>query len=112
MEDSILQSIKLLLGLAKDYTPFDQQIIMHINSVFMILHRLGVGPDTPFMIRGEDEVWTDFIEEGRIEAVKEYIYCKVRLVFDPPSGSLVDILNKRIDELEWSLNVKEDDTVW
>lgn len=112
METSILTSIKLLLGLTEEYTPFDQQLIMHINSVFTILHRLGVGPDSPFMIHSKDDVWTDFIEEGRVEAVKEYVYCKVRLVFDPPQGSLVEIINKRIDELEWTLNVKEDDGVW
>lgn len=112
MEESILTSIKLLLGITEEYTAFDPQIIMHINSVFMILHRLGVGPSEPFMITGNDDIWADFMEEGNLEAVKEYIYCKVRLVFDPPSGSLVEILNKRIDELEWTLNVRDDDTVW
>lgn len=111
MEESILTSIKLLLGAPKEYTAFDQQIIMHINSVFTILHQLGVGPKTPFKITDADTEWSEFATDGDIEAVKEYVYCKVRLVFDPPSNSfVVDILNKRIDELEWRLNVKCDAT--
>lgn len=108
MTDSILTSIKLLLGMTEEYTAFDPQIIMHINSVFMILNQMGVGPDEPFMIRGKDEIWAEFMEEGDIESVKEYIYCKVRLVFDPPQGSVIDILNKRVDELEWRLHVEKD----
>lgn len=108
MEDSILTSIKLLLGMTEDYTAFDKQVIMHINSAFMILNQLGVGPDEPFMIRSKDDVWSDFMDEGDIESVKEYIYCKVRLVFDPPQGSVIEIFNKRIDELEWRLHVEKD----
>lgn len=108
MVDSILTSIKLLLGMTEGYTAFDQQVIMHINSAFMILNQLGVGPDTPFMIRSKNDVWSDFMTEGDIESVKEYIYCKVRLVFDPPQGSVIDIINKRIEELEWRLNAEKD----
>ena len=104
-------SIKQMLGLEADYTPFDQQLIMHINSVFSILNQLGVGTDDPFMITSADETWTDFCTEGDIEAVKEYIYCKVRLIFDPPGNSfVVEAFNKRIEELEWRMNVKEDHT--
>ncbi len=110
MTDSILTSIKLLLGITSEYTPFDPQLVMHINSVFMILNQMGVGPDDPFMITGPNETWDEFMEEGDIESVKEYIYCKVRLVFDPPQGSVIDILNKRVDELEWRLNVAKDNT--
>lgn len=110
MTDSILTSIKLLLGITSDYTPFDPQIIMHINSAFMILNQMGVGPDEPFMITGSNETWDEFMEEGDIESVKEYIYCKVRLVFDPPQGSVIEIINKRVDELEWRLNVAKDNT--
>lgn len=105
--DSILTSIKLLLGITEEYKSFDPQIIMHINSVFTILNQLGVGPDEPFMITGASETWSDFIGEGDIESVKEYVYCKVRLVFDPPANSfVVDIFNKRIEELEWRMNVR------
>ncbi len=109
METSILNSIKLLLGITTEYTAFDQQIIMHINSVFMILNQLGVGPESPYSITSEDESWSEFCKEGQVEAVKEYIYCKVRLIFDPPANSfVVEQFNKRIDELEWRMNVKED----
>lgn len=111
METSILNSIKLLLGLTAEYTPFDQQLIMHINSVFYVLNQLGVGPDAPFTISSAEDRWDDFKLEGDIEAVKEYIFCKVRLIFDPPGNSfVVEAFNKRIEELEWRMNVREDDT--
>lgn len=105
--DSILNSVKKKLGIQEDYTHFDEDIIIDINSVFMILNQLGVGPDEPFTIEDEDTYWEDFIDNTRIEAVKSYMYMKVRLMFDPPtSGFLVDSLNKQIAELEWRMLVQ------
>lgn len=105
--DSILNSIKKKLGIQEDYTHFDEDIIMDINSVFMILNQLGVGPDEPFTIEDEYSTWDEFIDDTRIEAVKSYMYMRVRLMFDPPtSGFLVDSLNKQIAELEWRMNVQ------
>ena len=105
--DSILNSVKKKLGIQEDYTHFDEDIIMDINSVFMILNQLGVGPDEPFTIEDEDAYWEDFIDNTRIEAVKSYMYMKVRLMFDPPtSGFLVDSLKKQIAELEWRMLVQ------
>lgn len=105
--DSILNSVKKKLGIQEDYTHFDEDIIIDINSVFMILNQLGVGPDEPFTIEDEDSYWDDFIDNTRIEAVKSYMYMRVRLMFDPPtSGFLVDSLKKQIDELEWRMLVQ------
>lgn len=105
--DSILNSVKKKLGIQEDYTHFDEDIIIDINSVFMILNQLGVGPDEPFTIEDEDAYWEDFIDNTRIEAVKSYMYMRVRLMFDPPtSGFLVDSLNKQIAELEWRMLVQ------
>lgn len=105
--DSILNSVKKKLGIQEDYTHFDEDIIMDINSVFMILNQLGVGPDEPFTIEDEYDTWDDFIDDIRIEAVKSYMYMRVRLMFDPPTtGFLVESLNKQIAELEWRMNVQ------
>lgn len=108
--DSILTSIKKLLGIAEDYTNFDTDIIIHINSVFSILTQLGVGPSEGFSISDNRDTWYDFIGDSiKIELVKTYIYLKVRLVFDPPqSSSVIDAINRTINELEWRLNVSVD----
>lgn len=108
--DSILTSIKKLLGIAEDYTNFDTDIIIHINSVFSILTQLGVGPSEGFSISDANGVWSDFINDStKIELVKTYIYLKVRLIFDPPqSSSVIDAMNRTISELEWRLNVAVD----
>lgn len=106
--DSILTSIKKLLGLTEDYTHFDTDIVMHINSVFMILFQLGVGPDGGFSISDASAVWSDFLpEDTNLELVKSYMYLKVRLLFDPPSSSVVmDAVKRSIDEFEWRLNAE------
>lgn len=109
--ESILTSIKKLLGIAEEYEHFDNDIIMHINSVFMILTQLGVGPSKGFVITDSSASWDDFLPEGgeRLQAVKTYMYMKVRLMFDPPTSSAVmESMNRMINELEWRLNVAVD----
>lgn len=109
--ESILTSIKKLLGIEKEYTHFDADIIMHINSVFSILKQLGVGPSTGFSIKGAEETWNQFIEndDGSFSMVKSYVYLKVRLLFDPPlSSAAVDSINRQIGEYEWRLFVEAD----
>lgn len=109
--ESILTSIKKLLGITEEYTHFDADLIMHINSVFMILTQLGVGPSEGFRIEDELATWNDFIQtEGiEFESVKSYIYLKVKLLFDPPlSGTVTEAYNRMISEFEWRLNVNAD----
>lgn len=105
--ESILTSIKKLLGPEESYDHFDTDIIIHINSALMVLNQLGVGPVEGFSISDKEAVWTDFVPEKNVEAVKTYVYLKVRLIFDPPQSSfLVAAIEKQITELEWRLNVK------
>lgn len=111
--ESILTSIKKLLGITEDYEHFDQDIIMHINTVFMTLTQLGVGPAEGFFIEDKSYYWSDFVTPGtpEAEAVKTYVYLKVRLLFDPPASSVVmDAMNRSISELEWRMNVAVDNT--
>ena len=105
--ESILTSIKKLLGISEEYTHFDADLIMHINSVFLILTQIGVGPSEGFSISDEKAKWTDFIQDSlRLGAVKSFMYLKVKLLFDPPSSSSVmEATNKLIDELEWRLTI-------
>ena len=105
--DSILTSIKKLLGIEEDYGHFDPDIIMHLNSVFMILTQLGVGPSEGFSIEDDTSTWSDFIPNlQNLEAVKTYVYLKVKLLFDPSGSSAVtESMNRQISELEWRLYV-------
>ena len=105
--DSILTSIKKLLGIEEDYGHFDPDIIMHLNSVFMILTQLGVGPSEGFSIEDDTATWSDFIPNlQNLEAVKTYVYLKVKLLFDPSGSSAVtESMNRQISELEWRLYV-------
>lgn len=108
--ESILTSIKKLLGIAEEYEHFDADLIMHINSVFSILTQLGVGPSEGFSIEDEVAVWTDFIpEKSKIEFVKSYVHLKVKLLFDPPlSSAVIESMNRMISELEWRILVAVD----
>lgn len=104
--DSILTSIKKMLGIEKEYTHFDPDIIMHINTVFMTLQQIGVGPTEGFSIEDETAIWDDFLDDvTQYQAVKTYIFLKVRLLFDPPTSSAVmQAYNESIKELEFRLN--------
>ena len=111
MEDSILLSIKALLGPDADYQVFDQDIIIFINSALATLCQLGVGPSEGFEITGDSETWDDYLGEDfrRLNSVKTYIYMKVRLAFDPPtSSSVLDAYEESCKEFEWRLNVAVD----
>lgn len=107
--DSILTSIKKLLGITEEYTQFDTDVIIHINSAFSVLAQLGVGPKEGFSISDASSTWDDYIPEAdrqTIEMLRSYIYLKVRLIFDPPSSaSILDAMNRQISEFEWRLNV-------
>lgn len=111
--DSILTSIKKLLGITKECTSFDPDLIIHINSVFLTLKQLGVGPEEVFAITGEYETWDQFLPEGspNFEAVKSYMHIKVKLQFDPPtSSSVMEAMNRMASEYEWRLNVEAEST--
>ena len=108
--ESILNSIKKLLGIDETYEAFDTDIIMHINSVFSVLNQLGVGPEEGFYITGDTQTWTDFLGDRKdIELVKSYVYMKVRLIFDPPqSSAVIESMNRAVSEFEWRANVAVD----
>lgn len=105
--ESILTSIKKMLGISEEYEHFDADITMHINSVLMALTQIGVGSPDGFAISDKSATWKEFIPEDQlIEAVKSYTYLKVRLLFDPPSsGTIIESYNKLASEYEWRINV-------
>lgn len=102
--DSILDTIMKMLGPEGDYEHFGTDIIVHINSAFERLCDLGVGPDTPFFIEGADEKWEDFITTTAMRRVARYIFIYVKLIFDPPSGSVATLYQQELEKLEWTLN--------
>lgn len=106
--ESILTSVKKMLGIPEEYTHFDEDLIMHINSVFMILTQLGVGPSKGFYIEDDSAVWSDFVSlDSMMESVKSYMKLKVEMLFDPPSSSAaMEAKNRLINEFEWRLNVQ------
>lgn len=107
IENSILNDIKSMLGPSYDDNSFDTDIIIYINSIFTILRQLGVGPVTGYRIKDSNNIWSEFVkDEEMLDAVKMYIYLKVKLAFDPPlNASLVETFTNQAKELEWRLNV-------
>lgn len=106
--DSILDTIKKMLGVEIDNDAFDTDIIIHINSALMTLNQIGVGPAECYVISSSTEKWSDFLGTNiSLELVKSYIYQKVRLIFDPPTNStLLEAMSRQITEFEWRLNVQ------
>lgn len=110
MTDSILNSTKKLVGVDESYTAFDLDIMTHINSVFLSLTQLGIGPVEGYMITGPEAVWGDFYGPNvRLNAIRTYVALRVRVVFDPPTSSFVlTALQEQIRELEWRLSVQRE----
>jgi len=114
VETSILKSTKKRLGIAPDYTAFDEDVITQINSAFSDLTQLGVGPAV-FVIEDETADWSDYItdDDQMLSWVKTFIYLKVRLAFDPPQTSyLITAMEKQIEQLEFRMNVQREHTEW
>ena len=110
VRSSILGSTKAMLGIVPEYTVFDDQLIMLINSQFSTLFQLGVGPEEGFEIEGEDETWKDYLDDNKLlKLVITFVHLNVRLMFDPPTNSFaVDAIKKQIDEYTWRINVMVD----
>ena len=114
LDDSVLTTIRTMLGPEEDYKDFDPEIIPHINSAFQRLKQLGVGPTSNFRIEDEDATWGDFFgdEESVQDMVVPFIFLKVKTLFDPPTSSIAsEAYKSEIDKLEWLMNV-DAETDW
>lgn len=107
MEESILKTIKQLIGCPDDFEQFDLDLTIHINSAFAALTQLGVGPKEGYRITSPDNVWSEFEEDTQKSSlIKDYVYIKTRLLFDPPTNSaLMDSLKEQLKEMEWRLYI-------
>ena len=106
--ESILDTIKQLLGIPVEDESFDMDIKTHINTSTMILSQIGIGPKNGFIVTNKDQLWTDYIDSSTInlEGVKQYIYLKTKIIFDPPTNSTtIDAINKSLSELEWRMQL-------
>lgn len=113
MEESILDSVKLSLGIPVEYEHFDLQIMLHLNTVMAILPQLGVGPEEGFYVQDDSTTWGDLIGDTELAYkllyVKSYVCLRVRLLFDPPSSSgAIDAMERQMRELEWRITVTKD----
>lgn len=114
MPQSILNSVKKVVGLAPDDPSFDLDILLHINSVFATLNQLGIGRDEGFLIEDDGPTWEVFLgEDPRYNFVKSYVYLRVRLLFDPPGTSFViQSYQEQIKELEFRMSVLREGEKW
>jgi hypothetical protein len=114
MIDSILDSVKKVLNLPSDHHEFDEDIIMHINSVFSTLHQLGIGPAQGFMITDNTALWSTFLGGSLPQNnIRSYMYLCVRMLFDPPNtGYHVEAMKSQIAEFAWRINVEREGIAW
>ena len=109
VSNSILLSIKKQLNIDKTFTAFDNDIILLINSAFATLNQLGVGPEEGYYITSESNTWDEFIVDSRLTFVKQYIWICVRILFDPPTGSVLTAFEHLRDEFAWRIKIAGDD---
>lgn len=118
MSNSILISMKEMLGIDEECLSFDSELTVLINSVFSTLYQIGFNPVKDFRIEDDKAKWTDILNANQdiIDLIKPYMYIELRMLFDPPTSSFVlESLKKQRDELEWRIYIqseggfKEDD---
>lgn len=112
--ESILTSVKKMLGVDEGYTQFDEQIILHINSVFAVLTQLGAGPPDGFSIEDKDTSWWEYLPEElakRLAFIKSYMFLKVQLLFDPPlTSAVLNAKTQQAEEMEWRIKVAAEES--
>lgn len=112
-DDSILTSVKKVLGIPSYYDHFDRDILLHLNTVMSILNQIGVGPEEGFIVEDDSTTWSDLfdgdIDTNKMMYVKSYVCLRVRLLFDPPTSSgAIDAMERQMRELEWRITVTRD----
>lgn len=113
-DSKILESIKAALGLQPDYTPFDVELLIHINSVISNLNQLGVGPspysDVDTLIADDTTTWGSLLVDSKLENVKSYMFLRVKMLFDSGTMSqpLIAAYEKMILEQEWRITIGSD----
>lgn len=115
MEQSILKSTKKVLQIGLDDESFDLDILTHINSAFSILHDLGVGPESGFVVEDEYVDWDAYLSNDpvKLSKVKACVYLRTRLLFDPPATTFhLNAVQEQLKEVEWRLNVNREATEW
>lgn len=114
MEESILKSIKKVVGVAPDYDVFNEDILFAINTTFSTLNQLGIGPEDGFLVEDETSTWSDYIGGNpNYYPIKTYVQLKTRLLFDPPANSIIKgAIDEQLKEIEWRLNVRRENDVW
>lgn len=110
MDESILDTIKKLLGIDYSYNAFDTDLIVHINSTINILYQIGLDSCKSFSIEDDSQTWGDMLgSDVLLNLVQTYMYLRVKSMFDPSSaGSYGESLNRIQQELEWRINVMVD----
>lgn len=113
MEESILITIKKMIGVRVDDDAFDVSIISHINTTLMTLNQLGVGPAGGFSISGTEQTWADLLGDATdLETAKTYVYLNVKMLFDPPpSSTTAEAYNRKSAEYEWRLQIQSETEV-
>lgn len=103
--ESILNSIKKFLNISPEDTSFDQDLILLINSAFMVIMQEWHGVDHAFTVEDETTTWKDFLGDDKdYEGLKQYIGLRVKLVFDPPTNSaVIEAMKREMDDLEWRM---------
>lgn len=109
VDDSILLSIKKMLGMEPEFTQFDPDIILHINTIIQVLYQIGLDIPEGFVVVDQNNLWTDYIQNPRYSKItsliKQYIFMRVRMIFDPPSSqTLSTTIQESINEIQWRIS--------
>lgn len=113
MAVTIIEDLRKLLGENINQEAFDTDIMIHLNSVFLSLYQFGYTNKGKVIVVDKNTTWDDLkaMDDKFTEAVKSYIFLKIKIIFDPPSSSFVlETYKQQILEYEWRLVAFKEET--
>jgi hypothetical protein len=109
INSSILQSIRVAVGLNATTVDYDIDLLIHINGAIGKLNHNGVG--NFLVVDGETQKWIDLQNplqtEGNkfFQMIPQFIMLSVKLIFDPPPPSSVQYHVSSVEQMLWRLKI-------
>lgn len=112
--DSVLETVRDAVGLEKDDTSFDTELIIYINGAIGELNQAGVGNE--ITVLDDATKWEELVvnDSGSVSMklvglAIMYVFLNVKIHFDPPQVNTQNVMKDAMNQAIWRLAVAWDE---